>query len=137
MKLKWSAVVFGALIDIAISIALGLVLLIIYASILTGKGLSEADIQISLSDPLSSSIFAVLLLAVGAFTDGLAGYLTAKFAGYLEYWHALFMIMTVMFLHVGMSSGDGVPFWYNLISHILGLAAALFGAGLYKKTGVN
>jgi len=70
MKLKWSAVVFGALIDIAISIALGLVLLIIYASILTGKGLSEADIQISLSDPLSSSIFAILAhIAAGRFCN--------------------------------------------------------------------
>lgn len=137
MKLKWSAVVFGALIDLAISIALGLVLLIIYASILAGRGLSEADIQINLSDPLSSSVFAVLLLAVGAITDGLAGYLTAKFAGYLEYWHALFMIMTVMFLHAGLSSGVAVPFWYNFISQVLGLAAALYGAGLYKKTGAN
>jgi len=133
MKLKWSAVVFGALIDIAISIALGLVLLIIYASILAGNGLSEADIQVRLSDPLSSSVFAVLLIVVGAITDGVAGYLTAKFAGYLEYWHALFMIMTVMFLHTGMSSGSMVPFWYNLISQGLGLVAALYGAGLYKK----
>jgi len=133
MKLKWSAVVFGALIDIAISIALGLVLLIIYASILAGNGLSEADIQVRLSDPLSSSVFAVLLIVVGAITDGVAGYLTAKFAGYLEYWHALFMIMTVMFLHAGMSSGSMVPFWYNLISQGLGLVAALYGAGLYKK----
>ncbi len=137
MKLKWSAVVFGALIDIAISIAMGLVLLIIYASILAGKGLSEADIQMNLSDPLNSSVFAVLLLAVGALTDGVAGYLTAKFAGYLAYWHALFMIMTVMFLHAGMSLGADVPFWYNFISQVLGLVAALYGAGLYKKTEVN
>jgi len=137
MNLKWSAVVFGALIDIAISIALGLVLLIIYASILAGNGLSEADIQMRLSDPLSSSFFAVLLIVAGVVTDGLAGYLTAKFAGYLEYWHALFMIMTVMFLHVGMSSGSTIPFWYNLISQGLGLVAALYGAGLYKRSGVS
>lgn len=137
MKLKWSAIVFGALIDIALSIALVLVLLIIYASSLAGDGLSETEIQVLLSDPLSSSFFAVILLVAGVFTDGLAGYLTAKFAGYLEYWHALFMIMTVMFLHAGMTSGSTIPIWYDLIAQGLGLVAALYGAGLYKKSRSN
>lgn len=133
MKLKWSAVVFGALIDIALSIALGLVLLILYASILAGEGVPETEIQLRLGNPLSSSLFAILLLALRAVTDGIAGYLTAKFAGYLEYWHALFMIMTVMFIHVGLSAESPVPFWYELIAQVMGVIAALYGAGLFKK----
>jgi hypothetical protein len=133
MKLKWSAIVFGALIDIAISIALGLTLLIAYATILASNGVIETDIQLRLSDPLSSSVFATLLMVIGAVTDGFSGYLTAKFAGYLEYWHTLFMIMTVMFLHVGLSSESMVPFWYELTAQVLGVIAALYGASLVKK----
>lgn len=134
MKLKWSAVVFGALIDIALSIALSFIVLIAYATILASGGASEADIQLKLSDPLSTSSFAFILIIVGAVTDGVAGYLTAKFAGYLEYWHALFMIIAVMLLHASLRGESMIPLWYEVVAQVLGVIAALYGAGLYKKT---
>jgi hypothetical protein len=133
MKLKWSAIFFGALIDIAVSIALSFVVLIAYASILAGNGASEADIQLKLSDPLSGSFFGLILIMVGAVADGVAGYLTAKFAGYLEYWHALFMIATVMLLHTALRGESMIPLWYEIVAQVLGVIAALYGAGLYKK----
>ncbi|WP_250655494.1 hypothetical protein [Alkalimarinus coralli] len=133
MKLKWSAIVFGALIDIAISIAMSFSVLIVYASILAGQGMPEATIQLKLSDPMSSLFFAFVLMAAGVITDAVAGYLTAKFAGYLEYWHALFMIMTVMVVHAGLKADSIIPFWYELLAQTMGVIAALFGAGIYKK----
>jgi len=134
MKLKWSAVVFGALIDIALSIALSFVVLIGYASMLAAEGMSEADIQLNLSDPLSASPFALILMAVGVFADAVAGYLTAKFATYLEYWHALFMIMTVMLLHAILRGESMIPLWYEIVAQVMGVIAALYGAGRYKKS---
>lgn len=134
MKFKWSAVVFGALIDIALSIALSFFVLIGYASILAAKGMSEADIQLNLSDPLSATSFALMLMAVGVFADAVAGYLTAKFASFLEYWHALFMIMTVMLLHGVLRGESMIPLWYEVTAQVLGLIAALYGAGIYKKS---
>ncbi len=133
MKLKWSAVVFGALIDIALSIALSFMVLIAYASILAANGMPEAEIQLTLSNPLSASSFALILIAVGVFADAVAGYLTAKFASYLEYWHALFMIMTVMLLHAALRGESMIPLWYEIVAQVLGIIAALYGAGRYKK----
>ncbi|UZE96568.1 hypothetical protein [Alkalimarinus alittae] len=133
MKLKWSAIIFGTLIDIALSIALSFFVLIVYASSLAAKGMAEADIQLQLSDPLSSSYFALILMAVGALTDGVAGYLTAKFAGFLEYWHALFMIATVMLVHAILRGESMIPLWYEIVAQILGVMAALYGARRYKK----
>lgn len=133
MKLKWSAIVFGALIDIAISIAMSFSVLIVYASILAAQGMPEATIQLKLSDPMSSLFFAFVLMTVGVITDAVAGYLTAKFAGYLEYWHALFMIMTVIVVHAGLKAESIIPLWYELLALVMGIIAALFGAGVYKK----
>ncbi|MFD2231896.1 hypothetical protein [Alkalimarinus sediminis] len=134
MKLKWSAVVFGALIDVALSIALSFVVLIGYASILAAKGMSEAEIQLNLSDPLSTATFALVLISVGVFADAVAGYLTAKFAGYLEYWHALFMIMTVMLLHAALKGESLIPLWYEVLAQMMGVVAAFYGASIYKKS---
>ena len=137
MKLKWSAIVFGALIDIALSIALSFFVLIIYASLLAGEGLPDAEIQLKLSDPLSSFHFALILMVIGAIADGVAGYLTAKFAGYLEFWHSLFMIMTVLFLHTALRTETMIPMWYEISALILGIISALCGACFFKKSKVS
>ena len=76
-------------------------------------------------------------MAVGVFADAVAGYLTAKFATYLEYWHAFFMIMTVLLLHTVLKGESMIPLWYEIMVQVLGVIAAFYGAGRYKKNRLS
>ncbi|WP_020407089.1 hypothetical protein [Hahella ganghwensis] len=133
MMLNFRAIITGVVIDIVGSIAGGLLFMMVYTSILLSRGMAEADVKLLLANPAASIELIWLLLAVGIFFDGLAGYVTARMAGYLEYWHVLAMLGLLTIVQFAMGGGEVFPSWVQVTGFFGGATAAFFSAYRVKS----
>ena len=73
----------------------------------------------------------LLGLVPSCLVAGVAGYVAAKMAEQLEYWHALFVVVVAVIFYG--PSLRAVPVWFSVLS-LAGLSVtALAGAGLCKR----
>ena len=75
----------------------------------------------------------LVLVAVGVFFDGLAGYVTARMAKTLEYWHVLAMLGLLVVIQYGVSAESSFPYIIHVLSLAGGIVAAFYGAYLAKR----
>ncbi|OZG75122.1 hypothetical protein BTA51_01665 [Hahella sp. CCB-MM4] len=132
MMLNFRAIITGVVIDIVGSIAGGLIFMSIYPTMMLSRGMGQAEIKQILANPASSNELLWLLIAIGIFFDGLAGYVTARMAGYLEYWHVLAMIGLLTIVQFAMGGGEVFPAWVQFTGFLGGTTAAFFSAHRLK-----
>ncbi|RMF18581.1 MAG: hypothetical protein D6758_03835 [Gammaproteobacteria bacterium] len=131
MTLNFRAIITGLIVNLLGSLAGAIVVVNFYASRLESAGMSPKDIEQAITEALMNpdahSQLYLGLLAVGTFFDGLSGYVTARKAGFLEYWHVLAMVglLVVMQLGAGMMAG-GTTGWY-CAALLLTIGGAFFG----------
>ena len=100
--------------------------------VLSFQGFDEAAIKVFFQNQFEHVAFMLLGLVPGCLVAGVAGYVAAKMAEQMEYWHALFVVVVVAVIFYGPSLGE-VPVWFSVLS-LAGLSvAALAGAGLCKR----
>jgi len=134
MTLNFRAVLAGLVVDLVGVIIASAIFVTIFVSNMSAKGATDEEIRALLSNPFESSTLTFILLSIGVLFDGVAGYVTAHRAGYLEYWHVLAMLGLLIIIQVAMSSGGpSVPGMVYAVSYIGGGAAAFYGAWLVKN----
>ncbi|WP_158304919.1 hypothetical protein [Hahella chejuensis] len=108
-------------------------------AMLHAGGATKEDLEALIGNPSDAFGLMALLMGVGIAFDGLAGYLTARMAGYLEYWHVLAMWGLLTVMQFALSSGGGesdavsIPSYVVIVGYFGGLIAAFSGAYLFKK----
>jgi hypothetical protein len=137
MTLNFRAILAGVVIDLVGLIIASAVFVTIFVGSLTAKGASDDEIRALLANPADSASLMFILLMIGIFFDGVAGYVTARRAGYLEYWHVLAMLGLLIVIQLAMSGGPTLPVLVQAVSYIGGGAAAFFGAWLVKRKRIS
>ncbi|HEY9134529.1 MAG TPA: hypothetical protein VIM85_01920 [Pseudomonadales bacterium] len=126
-----NAVFFGIAIQIVGSIAISIIISAISRTVLTGRGYEEAEIKQFFISQFNSVPFMIAGIMPNFLMAAAAGYIVAKSANKLEYWHALISISIVALVYYGPAIGKA-PGWFSALS-ISGLMfSALSGAGIYK-----
>ena len=133
MTLNFRAVLTGVVINLVGLVIASAVFVTLFITTLTAKGATEDEIRTLLANPGDSFVLMLILLVIGIFFDGLAGYITARRAGYLEYWHVLAMLGLLIVIQLAMGGGPALPFLAHVISYLGGGAAAFYGAWLIKR----
>jgi hypothetical protein len=125
------AVAFGVLTDLVGTTVGGIVLVVIFSSILIGQGHTPESLGPLLTD---SGAYLVVSLAVGLSFTVLGGYVAARVANRREYWHALIVGIIVLVIGEVMVSADptSMPLSVRIIGDLLVVPAALFGAHLRR-----
>lgn len=128
------AILAGLAVDLAGSFAAGLLIIMGYASLLAGRGLDAQQLETLLRDPGQMQGVLILLMVVGVFFDGLAGFITARMARTLEYWNALALAGLLLVLHLSLhaESAPATDAWRGW-ALVGGLAAVMVGAGWAKR----
>ncbi len=127
------AVLTGLLVDLAGSFAAAVVIVTVYTSILQSQGMDMHELEKRLSDPASLHDLLLILVSVGVFFDGLAGYITARMAPGLEMWHVLALVVILTLIHLYFHEDSTVGEGYRQVAWLLGSAAALAG-GYFSKS---
>ncbi len=131
--LNLRAILAGLLVDIAGSFAAWLLVLTTFASMLLSRGASEAELEATLRDPAQWGNILFVLIAVGVFFDGLAGYITARMAPRLEYWNVLALTGLLVLMHVSIAGNQEQPFEHRTLALVVGVVAAFAGGRLAKN----
>jgi len=129
---SFQAVLVGFLTSILGSIAVSVLISATTRVYLSAQGLDPAQIKYFFAHQFEHLAFALSGLPATFAVAGLAGYMTAKTANRLEYFHALAMIMLVLLAYYGPTLKH-VPLWFFLLSAAGSVSAALLGAGRYKR----
>lgn len=131
---SFQAVLVGFLTAILGSIAVSILISATTRVYLSTQGLDPAQIKHFFAHQFDEhQVFALSGLPANFAVAGLAGYMTAKTANHLEYFHALAMIVLVLLAYYGPTLKH-VPLWFFLLSAAGSVSAALLGAGRYKRT---
>lgn len=126
------AVFYGVMIEIAGTILVSIVMSFMTRQVLGFQGFDEAAIKVFFQNQFDHVAFMLLGLVPGCLVAGIAGYVAAKTAEQLEYWHALLVVVVVAVIFYGPSLGRA-PVWFSVLS-LAGISvAALAGAGLCKQ----
>ncbi len=127
----WKAVLFGVTTDLFGSTIGGMVLLVLFSSMLVAQGQAPEEISPML---LQSNQYLFLSLAVGLTFTVLGGYVAARVANHRERRHALIVGVIVLIIGEIMVSGDptGMPLSIRIIGDLLVVPAALLGAHLRR-----
>ncbi len=133
MVLNFRAVITGVVIDIVGSFAGSILVLLIYSSILAQQGMEQAAIEQVLTNPASSETLVWMLILVGIFFDGLAGHVTARIAGFLEYWHVLAMLGLMLIIQFALGGSSIFPAWVQVTGLFSGTIAAFLMAYRVKQ----
>ncbi|WLQ12585.1 hypothetical protein O5O45_22925 [Hahella aquimaris] len=140
MTLNFRAVILGTVFDIGGSFIAFNIVSGFYLAMMHAGGASKEDLEALIGNPSDAFELMAILMGVGIAFDGLAGYLTAKMAGFLEYWHVLAMWGLLTVLQLALSSGVGegdavsLPSYVVVVGYVGGLIAAFTGAYLFKKS---
>lgn len=132
----WKAVLFGVTTDLVGTTVAGMVLLILFSTMLVAQGRPPEDISPIL---LQSTQYLFVSLAVGLSFTVLGGYVAARVANHLEYRHGLIVGVIVLVIGEIMVSGDptGMPLSIRIIGDLLVVPAALLGAHLRRAAKVR
>jgi len=134
MTLNFRAVLAGVVVDLVGMIIASAIFVTVFVTSMSARGLSDEEITALLSNPAESTLLMGVLLLIGVVFDGVAGYVTALKAGYLEYWHVLAMLGLLVVIQLAMGgSGPELPATIYAISYLGGGAAAFYGAWLVKN----
>jgi hypothetical protein len=118
-------------IAIAGTLSLDLLLSVVLTSAFTGPG-SPADLSAQQIDALlSNTRFLVWSLILGTVSTVIGGFLAARFATKVPYFHAL--IYGIFALIFGVLTSGGLPLWYNAVGFAIVLPAALLGGHIAKR----
>ena len=125
------AVFYGVMIEITGTILVSIVMSVMTRQVLGFQGFDEAAIKVFFQNQFDHVAFMLIGLAPDCLVGGMAGYVAAKTAEQLEYWHAL-LVVVVAVIFYGPSLGR-VPVWFSVLSLAGMSVAALAGAGLCKQ----
>jgi hypothetical protein len=127
----WKAVTFGVLADFMATIIGSMVLFSLLGAALVSQGASPEDLDDHL---MGSDMNLMILMGWGVTCTVFGGYVTARVAKRREYYHALLTGIVVLVLGEMLlsASPEGYSLAARLISDILAIPAALFGAHLCK-----
>lgn len=131
--LSFQAILMGFLVAVLGSIAVSIVISIATRVYLTHDGFGEAQIKRFFAQQFENIPYALIGLPGNWAVAALAGYMTAKTADRMEFWHALAMIVLVLLAYYGPTLKH-VPIWFFLISAVGSIGAALAGARRYKRS---
>lgn len=127
-----NAIFSGIVIQMVGSIGISIVISAITRTVLTGRGYEEAEIKQFFIAQFNSAPFMIAGIMPNFLLAAVAGYVVAKSANKLEYWHALIAIAIVAVIYYGPAIGKA-PGWFSALSIAGVMVAALSGAGIYKK----
>ncbi len=133
MTLNYRAVLTGLVVDLVGTVVATVIVVTVYVGALSAQGSSDEEIATMLANPADSPELTLILIAIGIFFDGLAGYITARKAGYLEYWHVLAMLGLLVVIQIAIGGGAVLPALVLALSFLGGCSAAFYGAYLVKK----
>ena len=127
------AVSFGVLTDLLGTTLGGIVLLVVFSSILVSQGRSPEDIGVVL---LNSDAYLFVSFAVGMTFTMLGGYVAARVANHREYRHAAIVgIIMLVFGEIMISTDpSSTPLSIRIIGDLLVIPAALLGAHVRVNT---
>ena len=129
---SFRAIFNGIFVQVVGSILISILISIISRVILSGQGYNEDEIKQFFSSQFDSALFMIAGIIPNFILAAITGYVVAKSAKSLEYWHALIAISAVALIYYGPAIGRA-PGWFSALS-IFGITmAALSGAGFYKK----
>ncbi|MDG9668784.1 hypothetical protein ONV78_13660 [Hahella sp. CR1] len=140
MTLNFRAVILGTVFDLGGSIIAIRLIAGFYLAMMHAGGASKEELEAFLGNPSDAFALMAILIGVGIAFDGLAGYLTARMAGFLEYWHVLAMWGLLTVMQFALSSGSGesdatlIPSYVFVVGYVGGLIAAFTGAYLFKES---
>lgn len=126
------AIFHGILLQIVGSIVISITISTITRSILSRQGYEEAQIKEFFLAQFESPLFMIAGLIPNFILAIATGYVTAKSALKLEYWHALIAISFVAIIYYVPAIGRA-PDWFSALSIIGITLSALIGAGIFKK----
>jgi hypothetical protein len=120
-------VVFGVLVDIGGSLALGVVISILYGIVLVASGASQEEMERILASPDPLSWASIVGNMAGFGMSFLGGYVCARVAGKYEYrWAGIVAAVAgVVGLLFGMAT---YPVEWNLLLALLSVGAVMGGA---------
>jgi len=129
---SFRAIFNGIFVQVVGSILISILISIISRVILSGQGYTEDEIKQFFISQFDSVLFMIAGMIPNFILAAITGYVVAKSAKTLEFWHALITIWIVALIYYGPAIGRA-PGWFSALS-ILGITiAALSGAGFYKK----
>jgi hypothetical protein len=131
-EISIKAVIIGLLVDIGGTFAFSFVFRLLAAIVLTSAGRNSEDLEVF----TQSIVFLLCSLAAGLLFTSLGGYVTARFAAKAEMKNALAMgilsaLSGVIFL---VLSHDSSPLWFNVLSLLLVIPAAMLGGYVRLST---
>ncbi len=129
---SFRAIFSGIVIQMIGSIIISIAISTVTRSVLSIQGYEEAEIKQFFMSQFSSIPFMLVGIIPNIFLAVIAGYVVAKSAGKLEYWHALIAISIVALIYYGPAIGKA-PDWFSALSIVGVTLAALTGAGIYKQ----
>jgi hypothetical protein len=133
-SLKPVAVSIGSAVSIGGSIVAGLVISIVRATVLLGRGLSQEEVTHRL---LNDSISLIVSLVVGLGFTVLGGYVAARRARAHEIPNALATGVACTLVGIVIYAlGAGIPrppSWYSLLSYLLVLPFAWLGGAIGRS----
>jgi len=130
--LSHHAIIYGVMIEIAGTILVSIAMSGVTRQVLGGRGMDEAQINAFFQNQFENIPFMLAGLVPGFLVAGLAGYVAAKVADQLEYWHALIVVLMVAAVFYGPSL-TRAPVWFSALSLVGILVSAMLGAGLSKR----
>lgn len=129
---NWKAVAFGIFADVFSTGAMSMLLYALLGARLVGEGAAPEAIEQTL---LTSDAYVLIALAGGLACTVFGGYVAARVAGRLEYFHGLLTGIGVLVFSELMMLGSPVD--YSVALRVLGdvllVPAALYGAHLRKR----
>jgi hypothetical protein len=130
---NWKAIAFGLFTDICSTGAMSLVLYALVGARLVEEAATPEVIEQTL---LASHLYVLASMAAGLGCTVLGGYVAARIAGRLEYYHALFTGVGVLLFGELMMLGSKTDYSIGLriLGDLLLVPAALYGARLRKRT---
>jgi hypothetical protein len=81
---------------------------------------------------MSNRTFLLWSLVLGTFSTVVGGFIAARFAAGLPYYHAL--VFGIVGLVFNLLTSDGLPVWYKMTGYLVLIPAALTGAYLAKRS---
>jgi|GEM_PF-3091979 len=129
--LNQRAIIYGVMIEIAGTTLVSIAMSGLTRQVLGGRGMDEAQIKEFFQNQFENIPFMLAGLVPGFLVAGLAGYVAAKVADQLEYWHALIVVLMVAVIFYGPTL-TRAPAWFSALSLVGILVSAMLGAGLSK-----
>ena len=125
--IDFKAIAIAIIATLSLDLMLTLVLTSAFVGPAAAFSLSESEVDAL----MSNRNFLIWSLILGTASTIIGGFLAARFARTVPYFHAL--IYGVFGLLFSVLTSDGLPTWYNVIGFAVLLPAALFGGHIAKQ----